>query len=60
MNGMAASTAMSTAGSTIAPQTSVPPGKYFSSSKRNRKYHSGRAAENGSEGSAGAPSSAPW
>ena len=34
----------------IAPQTSVPPGKYFSSSKRKRKYHSGRAAENCSDG----------
>ena len=58
-SGMSAMSVTTIPGITIAPITSVPAGKYFSHWKRNMKYHSGRAAGNGSLGSAGAPRGAP-
>src|SRR3954464_9572000 len=59
MKGIRNRTAITRPGMMIAPQTSVPPGKNFKNSNRNRKYHSGRAAEYGSDPSAGAPNSGP-
>src|SRR5260221_12369376 len=57
--GMAKRNSSKRVGIKIAPQISDPLLKYFRNWNRNKKYHSGRAAEYGSDASAGAPNSAP-